>query len=46
MPSNMHSCFFQPIVPVEIYQVIQTQNLQKAAGPENIPIKFCKIAGE
>ena len=38
--------FFQPIVPVEVYQAIQNQNLKKAAGPENIPIKFYKIADE
>ena len=24
--SNMHSCFFQTIVPVEVYQVIQNKN--------------------
>ena len=46
MPSNAHSCFFQPIVPVEVYQAIQNQNSKKAAGPKNIPIKFYKIAGE
>ena len=46
MPSNMHSCFFQPIVPVEVYQVIQNQNSNKAAGSENILIRFYKIAGE
>ena len=46
IPSNMHSCFFQPIIPVEVYQVIQNQSSKKAAGPENIPIKFYKIAGE
>ena len=46
IPSNMHSCFFQPIIPVKVYQVIQNQNSQKATGPENIPIIFYKIAGE
>ena len=46
IPLNMHSCFFQPIVHVEVYQIIQNQNSKKAAGPENIPIKFYKIAGE
>ena len=29
MPSNMHSCFFQPILPVEVYQVIQNHNSKK-----------------
>ena len=45
---SRYSCipFFQPIVPVEVYQVIQNQNFKKAAGPENIPNKFLKIVGE
>ena len=38
IPPNMHFYFFQPIVPVEVYQVIQNQKSKKAAGPENIPI--------
>ena len=42
----MHSCFFQPIVPVEVYQVILNPNSKIAAVSENIPIKFCKIVGE
>ena len=31
MPSNTHSCFFQPIVPLEVYQAIQDQNLKKSS---------------
>ena len=38
--------YVQPIVPVEVDQVIQNQNSKKAADPQNIPIKFYKIAGK
>ena len=38
--------FNQLYLPVEVYQVIQNQSSKKAAVPENIPIKFYKIAGE
>ena len=44
--SNVHSCFFQPILPLEVHQVIQNLNSKKAAGPENIPIKYYKLASE
>ena len=46
LSSNVHSCFFQPVVPLEVHQVIQNLNSKKAAGPENILIKYYKLASE
>ena len=41
MPSNMYSSFFQPILPVEVYQVIQNQKKQLA--PKVFPSNFTKL---
>ena len=43
---NTKSLFFQPIIPLEVYQEINKLYLKKAAGPENIPITFYKKANE
>ena len=38
--------FFQPIIPLEVYQEINKLNLKKAAVPENISLSFYKKANE
>ena len=44
--SNTKSLFFQPIIPLEVYQKINKLNLKKATGPENISLTFYKKANE
>ena len=43
MPSNTHSCFFLPIVPVEVYQAIQNQNKKKQLVPKIFLLNFTKL---
>lgn len=46
LPSNVKSIYLQPIDPLEVFREINNLNPNKAGGPENIPIKFYKIANE
>ena len=42
--SNLKSFFFEVITPAEIFTTINQLNSTKANGPENISVKFHKLA--
>ena len=44
--SKANSFFFQPIVPVKVFQEISRLNAKKSPGRENIPIKFYKTVNK
>ena len=43
IPSNMHSGFFQPIIPVEVYHVIQNQNSKKQLVLKTFQLNSIKL---
>ena len=44
--SSLKSLFFEPITAAEVFRMIHHLNTKKANGPENIAVKYYKLANE
>ena len=44
--SRLKSLFFEPITPAVVFRMIHHLNTKKANGPENIAVKYYKLANE